>query len=162
MIKVKCLNVILILFMINCVCYAQSVEDYFHSSSNYYIGNKLNDAKSEITAGFLLDPNDARLNALLDKILEEEANQPKQQNSQDQQEGDQQEEQEQQTGEQNEEQKQEQNEEQQQAETLEENKDKMTKEDAERILEALKNDEQEKQKLRKPKRGRQRKTDKDW
>ena len=56
----------------------------------------------------------------------------------------------------------EQAEEEQQGEALEESKDKMTKEDAERILDALKNDEQDTQKLRKPARSRKRNVDKDW
>jgi hypothetical protein len=38
----------------------------------------------------------------------------------------------------------------------------MNKEDAERILEALKNDEQDKQKLRKPIKGGRRDVAKDW
>ena len=38
----------------------------------------------------------------------------------------------------------------------------MSKEDAERILEALKNDEQDNQKLRKPKKGGRRSVAKDW
>jgi len=53
-------------------------------------------------------------------------------------------------------------EEEQQGEVLEESKDKMTKEDAERILDALKNDEQDAQKLRKPTRSRKRNVAKDW
>jgi len=38
----------------------------------------------------------------------------------------------------------------------------MTKDDAERILDALKNDEKDKQKMRKPTRARRQATDKDW
>ncbi len=53
-------------------------------------------------------------------------------------------------------------EEEQQGEALEESKDKMTKEDAERILDALENDEQDAQKLRKPTRSRKRNVEKDW
>ena len=56
----------------------------------------------------------------------------------------------------------EQGEEEQQGEALEESQDKMTKEDAERILDALKNDEQDMQKMRKPTRSRKRNVDKDW
>jgi tetratricopeptide (TPR) repeat protein len=56
----------------------------------------------------------------------------------------------------------EQGKEEQQGQALEESKDKMTKEDAERILDALKNDEQDTQKLRKPARSRKRNVDKDW
>ena len=56
----------------------------------------------------------------------------------------------------------EQGEEEQQGEALEESEDKMTKEDAERILDALKNDEQDMQKMRKPARSRKRNVEKDW
>ena len=55
-----------------------------------------------------------------------------------------------------------QGEEEQQGEELEESKEKMTKEDAERILDALKNDEQDMQKMRKPTRSGKRSVDKDW
>jgi tetratricopeptide (TPR) repeat protein len=53
-------------------------------------------------------------------------------------------------------------EEEQQGEAYEESKDQMTKEDAERILDALKNDEQDAQKMRKPARSRKRNVEKDW
>jgi tetratricopeptide (TPR) repeat protein len=53
-------------------------------------------------------------------------------------------------------------EQQQEGEALEESEDKMTKEDAERILDALKNDEQDMQKMRKPAGSRKRNVEKDW
>jgi hypothetical protein len=53
-------------------------------------------------------------------------------------------------------------EEEEQGEAYEESKDQMTKEDAERILDALQNDEQDAQKLRKPVRSRKRNVEKDW
>jgi len=142
---------------------AQTVDDYFHTASNFYVNGKNRQAKESVQTGLQIYPTDKKLNSLAGLIKEEEE-QEQQQDSQEQQEGDQQEDQEQQSGDQDEQQDQQAGEEEQeqQGQAVEKDKDEMSKEDAERILEALKNDEQDNQKLRKPIKGRRRTTDKDW
>jgi Ca-activated chloride channel homolog len=150
---------VILFFLITDTSFSQTVDDYFHGASNFYVNGKNQRAKNEIHEGLKISPSDARLNSLQELIKEEEKQQEQQQNSQEEQEGDEKEDQEGQNEDQNEEQQQE---EQQQAQQVEEEKDQMSKEDAERILEALKNDEQDNQKLRKPKKGGRRSVAKDW
>jgi len=140
--------------------YGQSVEDFFHQAANFYIDGKAQDAKNTIQTALQRYPNDPKLQTLLGKIRDEEKqqNQNQQQNDQqqDQQQQDQQEQNQQQDDKkQNEEQK------EQQAQAGEKQQE-LSKEDAERLLEALKNQEKEAQKAKqKPTRGRVR-VDKDW
>ena len=133
-----------------------------------HISNRINCRKAlnHILLLLILNPEDkdAKYNLELARAkLKEMADKQQQQPQQDQQQqqGEQQQEsgegekgeqenkqeQEQQQGEQQNEEQQKEQEEQQQAQQLEEEKDQMSKEDAERILEALKNDEQDNQKF---------------
>jgi hypothetical protein len=61
---------IFIIIMIFCGSFAfgQTIDDYYHQAAQLYIGGKFNDAVAAISRGLEIDPNDARLQALLDKI----------------------------------------------------------------------------------------------
>ncbi|MCK5032980.1 MAG: tetratricopeptide repeat protein, partial [Calditrichia bacterium] len=145
--------------------------------NTYFKQDKLQESIESYITSLNLKPddNDAKYNlelarAKLKELADKQQQQPQQ--NQQQQQGEQQKEsgkdeesekenqqqQEQQQGEQQNEEQQE----EQQGQQLEEDKDQMSKEDAERILEALKNDEQDNQKLRKPKKGGRRSVAKDW
>ncbi len=150
---------LILFFMLVNNSFSQTVDDYFHGASNFYVNGQNQRAKNEIQQGLHIAPNDAKLNSLQELLKEEEEQKQQQQDNQEEQEGDEKEDQEGQSEDQNEDQQQE---EQQEAQQVEEDKEQMSKEDAERILEALKNDEQDNQKLRKPKKGGKRPVDKDW
>ena len=154
------------IFLICSLCFAsivsrQTPDDFWHSGAILYINGKFQQAKAEVDHGLQMYPNDPKLKALAEKIKEQQEQEQQQQQNQEQQ---QQQGEEQQSDDQQEQQEDQQNEEQQQqmAKAQEEDQEKMSKEDAERILDALKNDEQENQKLRKPIKGGRRTTDKDW
>ena len=49
---------------------AQSVADYYHTAARAYIGGENAEAEAAAEAGLALDPTDARLRALLEKIRE--------------------------------------------------------------------------------------------
>jgi len=157
-------------------------EAHFNIGNSYFKQDKLQESIEAYKKALNIDPNDkdAKYNlelarAKLKEMADKQQQQPQQQQNQKQQ-GQQQNEQGQ--GDENQQeqqqQKQQQQEQQQQAnqnekekdekqgESLEESKDKMSQEDAKRILDALKNDEQDNQKLRKPVKSGQRSTEKDW
>lgn len=139
-------------------------SDYFHDGANYYINGKLLEALYEVQTGLEQNPSDPKLNALLQKIQEALQNQqPQQQDQQEQSEEEQQQqedqkkedEQQNQAGDENQQQQEQQ---QQQAEK----QDEISKEDAERILKALENQEKEQlQNLKKKGSGRRR-SKKEW
>lgn len=49
---------------------AQSVADYYHAAAQAYIGGENAEAEAAAEAGLTLDPTDAKLRALLEKIRE--------------------------------------------------------------------------------------------
>ena len=49
---------------------AQSVADYYHAAAQAYIGGENAEAEAAAEAGLALDPTDAKLQALLEKIRE--------------------------------------------------------------------------------------------
>ncbi len=54
---------------------AQSVADYYHAAAQLYIGEQNQRAEAAAEAGLALDPDDAKLRALLEKIREQEEGQ---------------------------------------------------------------------------------------
>jgi hypothetical protein len=136
----------------------QTADDFWHPAANLYVNAKFQQAESEVDKGLQRFPDDPKLNALAEKIKEQQEQQQQQQQNQEEQQsqGEEQESNDQQ------EQQQEQEDQQEQMSQMDEDQEQLSKEDAERILDALKNDEQENQKLRKPIKGGRRSTDKDW
>ncbi|MFQ5649339.1 MAG: hypothetical protein ACE5IY_05305 [bacterium] len=129
---------------------AQTVDDYFHRSANSYVNGRSREAKRVLEEGIQRYPGNPKLSALLSKIQEEESNnqqQENQQNQEDQQEEQQNQEQESKEQKQQQQEKQEEGDEdeqdrqQQQAQKGEQQE--ISKEDAERILDALKNEEED-------------------
>lgn len=152
------------------------VESYFHSAANYYINGKYAEALRDIQAGLQLNPNDAKLNELLKKIEDElqrqqpsqgdqqdqgeQEQQQQQQQQQDQQAGNEQDQQQEQQGEQDQQQQAGAQEQQEQQQAI--NPEEMSREDAERILQALEGQEKDVLKNRKLKGGGKRRSAKDW
>jgi lipopolysaccharide export LptBFGC system permease protein LptF len=139
----------------------QTADEFWHPAANLYANAKFQQAMGEVENGLNLYPNDPKLNALAEKIKEQQEQQQQQQQNQEEQQS---QGEEQETNDQQEQQQEQQQEEQDQqlSQAEQEDQEQMSKEDAERILDALKNDEQENQKLRKQIKGGQRTTDKDW
>jgi alpha-galactosidase/6-phospho-beta-glucosidase family protein len=152
---------VFILFCLLVSIEGQTADDFWHPAANFYANAKFQQAMGEVENGLNLYPNDAKLNALAEKIKEQQEQQQQQQQNQEEQQsqGEEQESKDQQD-QQPEQQQEEQ--EQQLSQAEEQDQEQMSKEDAERIMDALKNDEQENQKLRKPIKGGRRTTDKDW
>lgn len=151
---------------------AQNAEDYFHDGAQNYISGSLESAIARVQEGLSQYPNDPKLNELLTKLEEEQEqqqNQQQEQQNQDQenqnqdqqnQEQENQEEQEQQENEQNEE-----NQEQNPDEQLAQPKDarEISKEEAQKILQALAQKEKELLKeFKKQKKQGSATHDKDW
>ena len=170
----------------------QSAQDFFHSGARTYVDARLPEALNYVESGLELEPDNARLRALKEKIEEELENQQQQQgdnneqssedqqNQQDNQEQNSDQEQQESDEEQESEQDQQSEEEQQQdgepqegeeSEQEQQNSpdqqmppdtDQLSKEQAERILQALENEEEkllrEVQKIK----GRPRRVEKDW
>ena len=163
----------------------QDVDEYFHSGAKHYIDNELDDASSQVEQGLAIDPNHPKLLALkaeIEKQQEQQQNQNQNQNqenqseqdNQDQQQQDQEDEEQQnqqdqqEDGEQNEDNTEQENQdapgEQEEEDSGEEPRDpnELSKEQAERILQALQNEEGELlREIRKVK-GRARRVEKDW
>ncbi len=144
------------LFSINAL--AQTAEDYFHDGAQTYIGGNLAGAMNLVQDGLFKFPDDPKLNELLETLKEEEQKkQNKDQENQDQQNEDQKKDQEQNNQEQNENKNDEQEEEKQgdQENESQENQDKenqqpqpqnareISKEEAQKILQALAQKEKE-------------------
>ncbi|NND71846.1 MAG: hypothetical protein HKN43_09715 [Rhodothermales bacterium] len=164
---------------------AQSALEFFHSGAKAYVGEELPEALNLVQSGLEIEPENARLIALKEKIEEEQENQQQEQGNNDQESSDNQENQQEDQQEQDSEQEQEseqensdqqeqeqsgdpseENEEQQQPESSNQemppDPDQLSKEQAERILQALENEEakllREVQKIK----GRPRRVEKDW
>lgn len=148
-------------------------DAYFHNGANYYINGKLYEALAEVEKGLQQKPEDPKLNELYQKIQEELKKQQPQPQDQKQQQDEQQSDDSQQQ-EQDRQQKQDEQqknkpdeqpsqEQRQQAEQqIAENQEEISKEDAERILNALENQEKQLQKNRKLRGKRKRRSAKDW
>jgi DNA anti-recombination protein RmuC len=133
---------------------AQTAESFFHGGAQTYIGGDLPLAINQVLEGLNRFPDDLKLNELLQKLQEEQEKQQQQnQQNQEQQEQEQNQEQQQQQEENQEQEQNEQqeNEEQQNQEPQDQeqqpaqpqNLDEMSKEEAEKILQALAQKEKE-------------------
>ena len=120
---------------------AQSADDLFHQSASVYISGDTPGAKKIIEYALKQFPNDLKLQSLKKKMKDEEQKQQNQQN-QNQQKQDQQK--------------------QDQQQQAQQKKQQLSKQDAERILEALKNEEKDVQKKLKKKVPARVNVEKDW
>jgi cell division protein FtsN len=162
---------------LSAVVLGQSAESYFHNSAQSFINADLQQAIQEAQQGLQQYPNNPKLNALMQKLQEEQQRQQQQQDQENQEQ--QQEEQEQQQDQQQGDQKQQQQEQQdQQQQEQGENQDeqnpedmnpenmdmqKISKQEAEKILQALAQKEKELLKeFKKKKTNGSAKHEKDW
>jgi Ca-activated chloride channel family protein len=152
-------------------------KSYYNLGNTYYQLNKYQEAIQNYIKALDLDPNDqdakhnlelvrAKLKELAEKQPMQNQPQPQQEQQSSQQQDQQQNEQQQQQTEPSEEQEEQQqpqkNEQQQEAQKVEKQKE-LSKEEAERILQALKSEEKENQKLRRQKMpAGKRQVEKDW
>jgi len=165
----------IVLFLMSLKGFTQSADTYFHAASNLYIHGKMKEAKETVLNGLQKFPDDPELKSLKEKIKED----PPQEDQSKQNKEEQKENQNQQQKQQQQKNKQDQNKEeknqqqqlnnQQQAEKNEEKKAEprqaqISKADAEKLLDALKNEEQKVQlKLQKHKgEATSGKVEKDW
>ncbi|MEL6823256.1 MAG: hypothetical protein AAFP70_15960 [Calditrichota bacterium] len=177
------------ILLLSSLLFAEDANTYYHMGAQGYIGGKLGEAIAAVERGLELEPGHPELQALYEKLKEQQEQQ--QQNHQDQQDQEKQQEQQQQHQDQQEQQEQEQeqqqneneddqekDEQEQQQNQQEQNKDEeqqppkpelgeeekkdISKEEAERILQALRSKEKENKKLRKPKARGKGKVAKDW
>ena len=134
----------------------QSAEDIFHFAGNLYINGNNKGAKAELDNGLNMFPGDPKLQALRDKIKEEEKKQQEQnqqsqnQNNEDQDKQNQKQDEQQQADNSDQEQNQQQpqpkdgeQEEQQQQQQQQYVEGEISKEDADRILNALEEEEKD-------------------
>lgn len=158
--------------------FAQSADNYFHGGAQSFINADLQTAINEVQEGLSRYPNDSKLNALMEKLQQEQEKQQQQQQQQEQQQNQDQQSQQEQEQDQNQEQQDQENQEQQQQQEQSENQDaqnpqemnpeelesqKISKEDAEKILQALAQKEKELLKeFKKKKTDGSAKHDKDW
>lgn len=154
---------------------SQSADQYFHNGAQSFINADLQTAINTVQQGLAQYPNDSKLNALMQKLQEEqERQQQQQQQNQEQQDQDQQSQQDQQQNQNEQEQEEEQepqesegeNQGEQEAQEMnpeELDSQQISKEDAEKILQALAQKEKELLKEFKKKRSDgSAKHDKDW
>lgn len=159
-------------FLLASAALAQSADQYFHNGAQSFINADLQTAISTVQQGLDQYPNDAKLNALMQKLQEEQERQ--QQQNQEQQEQDQQSQQDQQQNQNEQEQEQEQQSQESEGENQGEQEpqemnpeelesQQISKEDAEKILQALAQKEKELLKeFKKKKSDGSAKHDKDW
>lgn len=170
----KKLTLFVFLLLISATAFAQSADEYFHSGAQSFINADLQTAINQVQNGLDQYPNDAKLNALMEKLQEEQEKQQQQQQNQEQQNQEQQSEQEQEQN-QNEEQQDQENQQQESEGENQEQQDpqemnaeqlesqQISKEDAEKILQALAQKEKELLKeFKKKKSAGSAKHDKDW
>jgi hypothetical protein len=134
-----------LIFIFSCFLTAQSQtpDDYFHSASNSYILGNIDDAKRSLNEGLAKYPKDEKLNKLARKIKDDENKQKQQQEDQ------------------NQEQKEDKKDQQQQQQ--EEQQNQMKRQDAERLLNAMQQDEDDLQKEKRKVKATQRATiEKNW
>ena len=144
--------ILLILCLLPAILLAQSATDYFHIAANYYVNANKKSAQAAIREGIQKFPDNQKLKNMASKIEELPDPEEDEQNQQDQQNQDQQD-QDQQQQEQKKDEKQQQQQQQQ-----------ISREDAQRLLEAIAQEEKELQeKLQKKERADHRpKIEKNW
>jgi len=147
---------------------AQTANVFFHQGAKFYIAGNFPEALRAVESGLQRRPADTKLQALQDRIKEEmEKQQQQEQSGADQQsQPDQQEQNEQKQKQQEQQQQDEKQQKEQQSREGEaqpqKDKEQLSKEDAARLLEALKNQEKETQKQRQMKVQGRARVDKDW
>jgi len=140
--------ILLILCLFPAIMFAQSATDYFHIAANYYVNANKKSAQTTIREGIQKFPNNQKLKNLASKI-DELPDPEEDENKQDQQKQNNQDQQEQ-------EQQQDQKKEEQQQQQI-------SREDAQRILDAIAQEEKELQeKLQKKEPVRSRRIEKNW
>jgi hypothetical protein len=81
----------IILLLVAAPAGAQSVADYYHTAAQAYIGGQNAEAEQAAVAGLNIDPTDAKLQALLEKIRErnpdDSGGEQEQENADEQQDG---------------------------------------------------------------------------
>lgn len=149
----KKLLILLFPILLTTTALAQNADEYFHNGAQSFINADLQTAINQVEEGLSQYPNDAKLNALMQKLQEEQERQQQQQN-QNQQQQQNQEQQEQNDQEQESQENQEQQDQEQQEQQNEEGESQgeqepqemnpeelesqqISKEDAEKILQAL-------------------------
>jgi Ca-activated chloride channel family protein len=141
-------------------------QAHFNIGNSFFKQDKLQESIQAYKMALDLDPDDqdAKYNLELAraKLKEQAQKQQMQQQPQQQQQDGQNQQQQQQQSQQQEQQQQQQQQQTQPQNPEQVNKDKMSKKDAERILDALKNQEKDKQKLRRMVPPTRRQVDKDW
>lgn len=154
---------------------AQSADQYFHNGAQFFINADLQTSLNYVEEGLSEHPNDRKLNALYEKLKEEQEKQQQQQQQQEQQQN-QEQEQEQEQQQQNQQDQQQENQEQQESESNEQQEQQpqevnpedlqsqqISKEEAEKILRALAQKEKELLKeFKKKKSTGSAKHEKDW
>lgn len=136
------------------IAFGQSATDYFHGSAQSYIASDIQGAIAKVQQGLAKYPNDPKLNQLLQKLEEEQEKQQQQQQQNQENQEEQEDQQEQNQEQQNEQEQEEQEQEQKEGENNEQNEPQeqdgqpqepkeMSKEDAEKILQALAQKEKE-------------------
>lgn len=174
----KKLLILLFPILLTTTVWAQNADEYFHSGAQSFINADLQTAINQVEAGLAQFPNDPKLNELMQKLQEEQEkqqqqsqNQQQQQNQEQQEQNEQEQENQQNQDQQDQEQKEQQNEKgesQSEQDPQDMNpKDlesqKISKEDAEKILQALAQKEKELLKeFKKKKTDGSAKHDKDW
>lgn len=172
----KRLSLVLLLSFLSLPVLAQSADQYFHNGAQYFINADLQTSLNYVEEGLMNYPNDRKLNALYEKLKEEQEKQQQQQQQEQQQQNqqDQEQEQEQQQDQQNQEQQE--NQENQESEGEQQNEQQpqemnpeelesqqISKEEAEKILRALAQKEKELLKeFKKKKSTGSAKHEKDW
>jgi DNA anti-recombination protein RmuC len=152
--------ILLILCLFPATLFAQSATDYFHIAANYYVNAHKKNAQTTIREGIQKFPDNQKLRNLAAKI-EELPDPEDEQNQQDQQNQDNQDQQEQEQ-EQNQQQQDQKKDEMQQKQ--EQQQQQISREDAQRMLDAIAQEEKELQeKLQKKERaGHRPKIEKNW
>lgn len=161
------------------VAFGQTADSYFHNGAQSFINSDLQRAIQEVQTGLQQFPNNPKLNALM-QMLQKEQEQQQQQQNQDQQEQQQNQQEQEENQDQQEQQQDDQNEQEQQNEEQQEGQDqneenpgemnpedmdmqKISKEEAEKILQALAQKEKELLKeFKKKKTDGSAKHEKDW
>ncbi len=133
---------------------AQSADDYFHLAARQYIDAHWQLAQQAIQQGLRQYPNDARLKALAEKMKKQRQKQQQQQN--------QQQDKQKQAQMQKAKKEQQKKQDKKKREQKKGAKKRMDKKEAERILNAMREDEREAQKKKAPVRANRRAVDKDW
>ncbi len=133
---------ILILILTNYLLYGQLnyVEDYYHASAQSYINEKYQESENIIYDGLKRFPNDPTLEGILKKIKEKKP--PEDQNNDNEQTD--------------------QNQDKKDQEQPQPQEQEMTKEEAERMLQAIENDEKDLQKKLKKVKAQKSSIEKDW